>query len=228
MQSNIGARRHSVIEPEIFETIEFFFGSADWKGLYLTGGTCLAEFYFGHRTSVDIDLYTMDEKLFEAARRALVNPRFFPFGNLEGKRSLPGFCEYLLIRRNKDPIKIDLMVDVPIQLGKKVRLERIWIDSLPDLLSNKLGCLIQREDVKDFIDLFYLIPALDPSVEELIDIGRKKDAGIDPIILAEQMLFIQGFDEAPDYFRANVPWLQIKGFFARLREDVLDYARSWR
>lgn len=226
MQSNIGARRHNVIEKDVRDAIDIFFESADWKGIYLTGGTCISEFYFGHRLSVDIDLFTQDEKLFEAARHQLMRSDFFPIGKTEAKRTLPGFCEFLLKRKKGDPIKIDLMLDIPVTLGEKVRCGKAWLDSLPDLLSNKVGCIIQRQDVKDYIDLFYLIPSLNVAAGELADIGRKKDAGMDPLILADQLTYIQRVDHAPEIFLANVPWRQIQGFFAHLRGELLNSVRA--
>ena len=71
MPSPIGIKKHRVIDEDLQRAIEDFFGAADWNGLYLTGGTCLAEYYFGHRLSVDMDLFTQKRELFTAAERVL-------------------------------------------------------------------------------------------------------------------------------------------------------------
>ncbi len=219
---NISIKRHHVLDKDLQDAIEIFFQERDWKGLYLTGGTCLAEFYFGHRLSVDMDLFTQDQELFSAARRTLLREDLFPCGHLQATRTLPDFLELNLARAGKDPIKIDVVLDIPVQLGEKVRCGSVWLDSLPDLVANKLGCVIQRSEVKDYLDLFYLLPAIDLALPQLIELGQKKDQGLDPLVLAHQMQFIQKIPAAPPYFLANVPWKQVQGFFANLHDQILD------
>lgn len=43
--------------------LERFFSSRFGKDFYLTGGTALARFYFFHRESVDLDLFTNNRKI---------------------------------------------------------------------------------------------------------------------------------------------------------------------
>jgi len=40
--------------------LERFFAGAPGRYFYLTGGTALARFYFHHRESLDLDLFTND------------------------------------------------------------------------------------------------------------------------------------------------------------------------
>jgi hypothetical protein len=117
-------------------------------------------------------------------------------------------------------VKIDLVLDLPIALGPKVRCGPVWLDSLPDLASNKMGCLLQREDVKDFVDLFYLLPCLDLDTRQALELGLKKDAGLDPLLLAAQIADLPGHGR-PDFLRADVPWEHVQYFFRRMREDLL-------
>ncbi len=202
--------------------VDVFFSNRDWEGLYLTGGTCLAEFYFGHRLSIDIDLFTHNQILFSSARQLLMQEDFFPFGKLQPRRSFPELSQFLLVRPNQDPIKIDLVLDIPRRLENPVKFENIWLDNLMDITSNKVGCIIQRNEIKDYLDLFYLIPTLDLSARQLIELGQKKDASVDPLILAHQIQFIKTVKSSPPYLLANVPWKQIQGFFEHLHDQVLD------
>jgi predicted nucleotidyltransferase component of viral defense system len=72
----ISVKRHHIIDKGLEAAIDHFFSSYSWEGIYLTGGTCLAEFYFGHRLSVDIDLFTQDPDVFAAARRVFLQENF--------------------------------------------------------------------------------------------------------------------------------------------------------
>ncbi len=210
----------------MWTAIERFFAYQDWHGLFLTGGTCIAEFYFGHRVSIDIDLFTADRTLFTTARNLLQQPDLFPGERVELVRTFPDFSQFLLHHTNQEPIKIDLVFDHPPAVGEKIRIDDIWIDSLPDLVANKLGCVINRNEVKDYLDLFYLLPAINLPPAELLALGQRKDAGLDALVLAYQLRYIQTVQTAPPYFLANVPWPQLQASFQRLHDDLLDYAKT--
>ncbi len=50
-----------------------FFASVVADGFYLTGGTALARFYFHHRESIDLDLFTNEPDAdFDAVNRAVL------------------------------------------------------------------------------------------------------------------------------------------------------------
>lgn len=223
---NTGTNKHNVIDPILSGAIERFFSYQDWNGLYLTGGTCLAEYYFGHRISFDMDLFTADRDLFNNARSLIAQGRVFGNLRVEAVRTMPDFCQFLLHSSTPSPLKIDLVMDIPVCLGEKKRCGSVWLDSLKDLLANKLGCLIQRSDVKDYLDLYYLIPEFNFSLSELIRIGQSKDSGLDPLILAHQIQFIQTVSKKPDYFIANVPWPQIQVFFSTWHDQILDLVKE--
>ncbi len=222
MLLNISIKNHHVLDKDLQNCIESFFVERNWKGLYLTGGTCIAEYYFGHRLSIDMDIFTPDPELFQDARRLLMREDFFPFGKLSTRRSLPDFSEFLLTRENKDPIKIDLVLDIPISLGEKIQFGDVWLDSLPDLVANKLGCLIQRNEIKDYLDLYYLLPAINLSPVQLIELGQKKDAGLDPLVLAHQIQYIQSIPQTPSIFLPNLAWKQVQDFFEKFHDELLE------
>ncbi len=200
--------------------IDAFFGLRDWRGLWLTGGTCLAEYDFGHRTSVDVDLFTAGQELFDAARDVLRRPASLGnAGALETLRTDIRMCQFL-VHAGQQTVKLDLVLDVPVMLGEKLRVGCVWLDSLPDDASNKMGRLMQRENAKDYIDLYYLLPHLGIDTRQAVELGRRKDAGIDPLLLAAQIRFIES-QGRPDYLRTDVPWANVRYFFRRMREDLL-------
>jgi len=220
-----GPKNHGVVSPNVVSAIEAFFAARDWKGLWLTGGTCLAEYYFGHRVSLDVDLFTMDQDLFQAARATIQELQVLrTVGEVETVRVTPLFCQFLLRCRDGEVVKIDLTKDIPVSLDEKVRYGNVWLDSLLDLASNKMGCLVHREDAKDYVDLYYLLPHLGLDARQALDLGLQKEGGLDPLILAAQMQFIQA-QPKPDFLRVETPWEDIQRFFRAFREEMLRLIR---
>jgi hypothetical protein len=219
--SSFGPRKHGVIPARVVAAIDRFFAIRDWDGLWLTGGTCLSEYYFGHRLSVDIDLFTAEDDLFQAARASLQQPQVFgKLGDVQTVRVTPLFCQFLLRCPTGETVKIDLAKDIPVKLAEKVRCGQVWLDSLPDLASNKVGCLVHREDVKDYVDLYYLLPRLGLDAESALQLGLEKEAGLDPLIVAAQLQFIQT-QPKPSFLVADIDWDEVKDYFSRFRAEVL-------
>ncbi|MFO7633905.1 MAG: nucleotidyl transferase AbiEii/AbiGii toxin family protein [Caldilinea sp.] len=64
MEANIALQDRSLAQ---------FFTRAASDGFYLTGGTALARFYFHHRESIDLDLFTnQPDADFDALNRAVL------------------------------------------------------------------------------------------------------------------------------------------------------------
>ena len=226
MPFTIGPKPHNIIPRELKVLIEHFFSLEKWEGLYLTGGTCLAEYYFGHRLSEDIDLFTQDKTLFKEAQRVFKDAERFPDGTLSEIRTTSYICQYnYLPNLQSNPIKIDLILDTTHRIGQPLLLHHVWVDNLDDVLSNKIGCLISRNEVKDYLDLFYLIPASHLTTKEIIDLGLVKEGGLDPLILANQMEFIQKAKEPPLNFLGQTNWNELQLFFKKIQKECLDLIR---
>jgi hypothetical protein len=205
----------------VVATIEAFFALRDWEGLWLTGGTCLAEYWFGHRVSVDVDLFTADPTLFRDARESLRRPSALRgVGQIETVRTDVHSCQFLLRSPLGTVVKVDLVEDIPVAIDRKVRLGGVWLDSLPDIAANKMGCLVQREEPKDLVDLFFLLPRLGLDTRQAVALGRRKDAGLDPLLLAAQLA--AAVERAPPAgLREGVSWEQVVYFARRMRADLL-------
>lgn len=226
MPFTIGPRIHNVVPGPLRRLIDEFFRLTDWKGLCLSGGTCLAEYYFGHRISIDMDIFALEEAVFHEAQLSLKDARSFSSGRVTAERIAPHLAQFLFHPEGEaEPIKIDLMLDLPIRLSPPLKVGDVWIDSLDDLLANKLGCLIQRSDAKDYIDLFYLISASHLTARELIDLGCKKEGGLDPLIAAQQIEFIFQSPRPPAQFLGQTDWNELQFFFGKLQKEFLELIR---
>ena len=226
MPFTIGPKIHNVIPKDLKLLVESFFSLKDWKKLYLTGGTCLAEYYFGHRLSEDMDLFTQDKELFKEAKDFLADPEIFKHGTVSKILETPYFSKYNYhSKKSGATIKIDLVLDMPQRISSPLLLPPVWVDDLEDILSNKMGCLVSRNEVKDYLDLFYLIPASHLTTKELINLGLIKEGGLDPLILNYQINFILQSKPPPETLLGKTNWLELQLFFKKIQKECLELIR---
>ncbi|MDD8026162.1 MAG: nucleotidyl transferase AbiEii/AbiGii toxin family protein [Acidobacteriota bacterium] len=128
---------------------------------FLTGGTALAVFYLGHRTSEDLDFFsteTLDLSEF-LHRISLAFPE-----EISSTRSADLFAS-ILIRG----VKVDFVCDQSSRPGPRPHAilggEAILsVDTVENIASNKLTAMVSRTEIKDFID-FYFIGRSYPMIE---------------------------------------------------------------
>lgn len=122
------------------------------SSFYLTGGTCLSAFYLFHRLSEDLDLFSHQPVGVEPVLAFL--------------KKLPDVLEiqyerkfdrkiFLLRQARGRTLKVEFTT-YPFQPCEKGRTIRgLTIDSLKDILVNKIMAVTDRRDPKDFVDLFF-------------------------------------------------------------------------
>lgn len=226
MPFTIGPKHHNVIPKDLQELIEAFFSLHPWPGFYLTGGTCLAEYYFGHRLSEDLDLFTNSQEEFEEAKRLLKDPHNPIYPQLTELRITSYILQFLYRKNPKtEPIKMDLVLDTVPRVSQPIPFENVRLDSLEDILSNKMGCLISRNVVKDFLDLYQLVPASHLTAREVIDLGLVKEGGLDPLIVANQMEFIFHVETPAPTVQGKADWKELQLFFKKFQKECFDLIR---
>lgn len=120
---------------------------------YFTGGSALSAYYLHHRRSLDLDLFS---------RR--------PFDPKQVIRFLSSVTDEPLVpRRTQDRYEFT----VPLR-GERLRVEfvhydfdpiadsgmrhgHLRVDSLRDMLANKLSAIVERTEGKDFADVYFLL-----------------------------------------------------------------------
>ena len=118
---------------------------------YLTGGTALSAFYLEHRLSEDLDLFTETDVGIEVI--------------LAFVKSLPGVRDvqyerkyerkiFLLDYANTKPMKVEFTRYPFSRIEPGPIIASVQIDSLQDILVNKLMAMTDRVDAKDYIDLY--------------------------------------------------------------------------
>lgn len=229
MPFSIGPKHHNVIPRELQEVIDFFFSLTSWETFCLTGGTCLAEYYFGHRLSEDTDFFTTSREELAEAKKMLTDPRRAPVDRLTLIRSTDYLIQFFYRKEPKEsevpPIKMDIVLDTAHRILPPVSFENVRLDSLEDILSNKIGRLISRNAIKDFLDLYQLIPASHLTAKELIELGLVKEGGLDPLIIAHQMEFIFKMSPPSKELLGKTDWKDFLLFFKKFQKECLDLVR---
>jgi len=159
----------------------------------LTGGTALAEFYFGHRLSYDLDLFTGKSDI------------VLPFSReLERRCSDSRFSVNPIRRTNTFRFK------EPLEIVYKVN-----VNDCKDLIVDKLLAFFRRVEPRDAVDLFFILK--NESLEKIMNLAKKKDPGFDLYWLAVAFKktsdFPDNIERWPVEMLAEVDGKEIKGLF---------------
>lgn len=198
-----------------------FFSSPLSAQFFLTGGTALAGFYFGHRTSVDLDFFTLQTFDHQKLRKHLESIA----RSAGGEYAVKTDAESLLtgvIKVGEESLKVDLVQDIPVHFGTLQAFEVIRVDALENIGSNKITAIYGRLAPKDFVDLYWMLEVdkrLD--FEKLLGDAKKKDLGVTDFHLG--MIFLN--PPAADSFSATTPAVKpetIIEFFKKLGQKLLE------
>lgn len=149
---------------------------------HLGGGAALAGVHLRHRLSADADLFVHDR----AMHRDLV--RLLPALGAESGTALTiirdaGTLVRAEMHTAAGPRALDVVFDPVADIDVAPSVEGVLVESLADLRANKLTCVLSRSEPRDLVDLLFLDRAGYPP-ERDVDLALRKDAGIDPGILA--------------------------------------------
>ena len=164
------------------------------RGFYLTGGAALAGFHLGHRTTLDLDLFTNEDLMDEGEQALLETARDLDVG-VERLRTSSDFRRFLLTR-GSESLVVDLVRELAPQIDEeKIEIRGIPVDSTREIMANKLCTLLSRAELRDLVD----VRALEDeglSVEDHLPLAAEKDAGLTAGQLAWVLSQIEIGDDA--------------------------------
>jgi len=177
-------------------------GREEWftGRFYFTGGTALSEVYLQHRVSEDLDLFT--EKEFETQKVLEIT------GTLAREKKFtinPRWSEpvmiYILKYADGEVLKVDFAKYPYARLEEsQKKIVGITVDSLLDIAVNKLLSMTQRMEVKDFVDMYFLLKRF--SFWDLVrGVEVKFKVEVDPFLFAVDVLGVESFDHMPKMLR---------------------------
>lgn len=127
------------------------------RDFYFTGGTALSQFYLFHRYSDDLDFFS-EKSLDQEMLLTLMNNWGKTFGFQFSSRFVEVVYRFDLRFEKGVNFKVDFAHYPHRRVEKSsVSYKDLAVDSLRDIATNKLLTVNQRTDVKDFVDLYFLL-----------------------------------------------------------------------
>ncbi|MGB9723995.1 MAG: nucleotidyl transferase AbiEii/AbiGii toxin family protein [Chloroflexia bacterium] len=201
-----------------------FSGLPDQEHFYLTGGTCLAEFYLGHRLSQDLDLFTGEGELILPFSYRLETTVRSGGLAITVIRRFASFVEFL-VGRGEEQVRVDLALDAPFRFEPPLLSEYgIWTNSRPDLLADKVLAYFGRAEPRDAVDLYFLLQ--EENLDRLLDMAARKDPGFDlywfAVALNRAADFPDELERWPVQMRRPFAPRDLKATFQRLALDLME------
>lgn len=184
---------------------------------YFTGGTALSEAYLKHRYSDDLDFFT-DKKFDSQAVFSLVGQWAKKYKFSFQTQFVEPTDIFVLAFPEGQNLKLDFAFYPYQRLASGERYQGLPIDSLLDIAVNKLVLITQRTEVKDFVDLYYLLNKF--AVSDLIKGAKVKfSVEIEPLILASHFVLVEDFEFLPRMIKP-LALFDLKDFFRQQAKSL--------
>ena len=201
--------------------LDKFFSTRFADDFYLTGGTALARFYFNHRESVDLDLFTNNKAIDFSQINFTVLKIFRDLGfTIKNQITTDTFLEYIGQNSADETLKVDIVKDIPRHFGEIVNRGKIRLDSLENIGSNKILAVFGRIASKDFIDLFFILKQTGLQFDDLFTMAKQKDLGLTEFWLAEAIGNAEKLEVYPVMLK-TIDKTELKLFFMDLSRNLL-------
>lgn len=202
------------VEPGTFSILERLMHLEALKPFSLVGGTALSLRY-GHRSSVDIDLFYHEKFEHESIVEAL-KKEFGNGYNTESKYVRWGIFCYL------NDVKVDIVYHPHLPISKVVTIDNIRMSGDPDIIAMKLNAILGRGKKKDFWDLNELLHHY--SLKDMIRFHETKFPDQNLLITIPQTItYFDDADESEDPISLKgQTWPSVKKF---IQQKVSDYLR---
>lgn len=188
------------------------------KQFYFTGGTALSVFYLQHRLSEDLDFFSekkFDQKeiifwIKQVSQELKANYRFTEKGNV---------LIFQILKGKKELTKIDFAHYPYPRIVKGIECKGMIIDSLRDIAINKLLSVIQRTEVKDFVDLYFLLREKFTIWDLIYGLEAKFRMEIDILVLGADLLAVEEFEFLPKMIKP-LTLKELKDFFFKKAKQL--------
>ncbi len=188
------------------------------KRFFLTGGSALGLFYLDHRFSYDLDLFSQDRPDWLELDGMIRLCAEGINATLELKRDAPTFRRYQLVRGDDSEI-VDIVLDISPQIDpEKPWIDNIRVDTLHEIVVNKITTLISRTELKDIVDLYFLEKA-GYRIDDYFEEARQKDGGLDPAMISLLLDSLQ-ITEVPDYLIKPLALSELCTFIDDLKRSM--------
>ncbi|MFI5195919.1 MAG: nucleotidyl transferase AbiEii/AbiGii toxin family protein [Chitinophagales bacterium] len=194
--------QYSTVEPGTLDLLKQLMQMPELRDFYLVGGTALA-LYYGHRKSIDIDLFaTVDfqaEALIPALEKQFTR---FTYNNAHNPVGLFAFINNIkadFVKHHYFPL-----IDSPV-IEDGIRLV-----SINDIIAMKIAAILKRGVKKDFWDISELLDHY--SIEHFIDCYNRKYPNQQLLIsIPQALIYFADAEESEDPVSLKAQtWAKVK------------------
>lgn len=204
----------STVEPHTFSILKQLMQLKALENFYLVGGTCLSLRY-GHRKSVDLDLFSPIDFDVNEVLDAVNNTGLI----FETSKVIPNMGAFGFI----ETVKIDLVKNHRFNLiDSTVTAEGIRMYGDKDIVAMKIFAILQRAQKKDFWDMAELFEHY--SLKDCIDFYKLKYPSNTMLIsIPYALLYFEDAEEsdAPVSLKGQT-WASVK---KTIQQKVADYLK---
>jgi len=201
------------VEPGTFSLLKKLMGIPSLQPFSLVGGTALALRY-GHRSSVDLDLFYHERFDHTSIEEELINEFGNSFAYESGHKKFGIFCHI-----NK--IKVDIVYFPHQPIAEFVTEDQIRMYSSADISAMKIQAILGRAQKKDFWDLYELLQHY--TLQQLMDWHKKKyPSQMLAISIPNAISYFAEADESdtPISFKGQT-WEKVKNGISKAVSDYL-------
>jgi len=204
----------NTLEPPVLELLKSLQEKNYLKGFYLVGGSALA-LYYGHRKSIDLDLFSNfgfdAEKLLEQIHQDFT----FQIYN-SAQNTLKGSI---------NQINVDIIAHRYPLVGEPFFIDNMAILSDKDIVAIELNAIATSgQRSKDFVDIYYAFRKF--SLNEMLDFYKRKYNQEDETQLLKSIIYFDDVDLADWPVLLDNPGLKWKDITKKLESESLRYIKS--
>jgi hypothetical protein len=203
------------LQDKVFTALTGHFGV-----FHLTGGTALGRFYLDHRNSEDIDLFTNQDPGFTQAAANLRTILKNEFNTSDDKVIL--YPDYIRIWvPGKEDLKIEMVNDVPERWGSPIFAGTIPVDTVGNILANKLTALLSRDEPKDVFDIVTIASSFSFNWGDVFIYSLRKAIIAEPDVLMRLSTFPVELMENRGWLKTPLNLVEFKEKLDRIADDFL-------
>lgn len=200
---------YSTVKPHTLELLRYLMGEPYLKDCRLVGGTSLA-LQFGHRSSIDLDIFGDVPDNNEALEDILKG-----FGHIFDSKTSKLVKSFIV-----DGVKVDFVnYSMYPWIDEAVEEDGLRLASTKDISALKINAIEGRGSKKDFIDMYFLLQHY--SLTEILKFYAMKYPNHSMFRARMSLVYFEDAEtmDCPKMFK-NVDWETIKTFISEKVREV--------
>jgi predicted nucleotidyltransferase component of viral defense system len=190
------------VEPSTFTILERLMSIPELANYTLVGGTALA-LYYGHRISVDLDLFSIEKIEKERITDSLTQNFGDRFAYELDHFSPSIFCFI-------GNVKVDIVNYPHALISPTIHIEGIRMYGIPDIAAMKINAVLGRGAKKDFYDIYEILKHY--SLKQIIEwYYEKYHKQVIAISIPQALIYFDDAELSEDPVSLdNINWEEVK------------------